>query len=1197
TANGKVDRRTLPMPAGERPALEQSYIAPATATEKLLSSIWAEVLHIDRVGAQDDFFDLGGNSLLAAQVISRVSKACEVSLPLRSFFERPVLTDLAQCVEAARRQASSAQVPPIGAVPRGQEIPLGFSQERVWFLQQLDPSSIAYHFQATLEIKGELNVSALERGLTEMVKRHEILRTTFTEKDGRPIQVIHEPVPASFSVIRLRENANDSPGETTEKIIQSEVAKRFDVSQLPLIRWVLLSFSDQDHLLLHIEHHFVHDGWSFNVFLGELLELYQGFAAGQPSRLAPPGFQFADFAVWQHEYLRSDEVRAQLDYWTKKLAGSPPISEVPTDHPRSKVQTFHGGLLRVPLSTDLSRKLHALSSQEDASLFVIMMSAFFALAYQYTRQPEFCVGTSLANRQRPETEGLLGMLVNNVVLRAQIPAHASFRDLLAQVRELTFEAYDNQDVPFQEVVKSLNVNRDLSVNPLFQTTFNFHNSPVSVPEIPKLKLKLQEALGNGAAKFDLGVIVIPASTQRLRLNPEWEKDAITMLWEFNSDLFEQSTVWRLIGHYQQILQSMIANPQQHVAEVCLLTEEDRQAMVDWNETSKDAPLDKCVHELSALQAQQTPELAAVVCGLQTLTYSELNKKANQLGHYLKKQGIRTEVRVGMCMERCPEMVVAMLGILKAGGAYVPLDMNYPVARLQYMIQDAGVDLVLTQQSVRLPGMAGKWMCLDQLWNEIGQESDRDFESGVCLENLAYVIYTSGSTGTPKGVGVDHRGIVRLVKGANYVELGEGDVFLQLASVSFDAATFEIWGSLLNGCRLVLCPAEMPSLEELGRIIEESGVTVLWLTSGLFHQMVDTQLGRLRGVRQLLAGGDVLSPAHVRKALAGLGETCLINGYGPTENTTFSCCHRMRAEDGRMLEETVPIGRPITNSQAYVMDEEGYAAVPVGIVGELYVGGSGLARGYLNSAGLTAERFVPNPFSKSGGERLYRTGDRARWRGDGTLEFLGRMDYQVKFRGYRIELGEIETALLEHPGVKQAVSILREESGGEKRLVAYFTPKDETVTGDALRTFLQGKLPGYMVPTACVELEELPLTANGKVNREVLPAPKRDSQSHRPPRSAQEELLCGIFAEVLSLERVSIDDDFFALGGHSLMATRVVSHVRKALGVDLAVRAIFDTPTVAQLSDYLANDQHSPLPPVEYANPALVRRAKDTTSNA
>jgi amino acid adenylation domain-containing protein len=1115
-----------------------------------------------------------------------------VSLPLRTFFEKTNLAELAQCVETARHEASSTHMPAIGSVSRGPEIPLGFSQERVWFLQQLDPSSIAYHFQATLHIQGPLNVLALERSLTEMVRRHEIFRTTFTEKDERAIQIVHEPVPASFSVTPLRNLERHARDEATEKIIHEEMSRRFDVSQLPLIRWVLLSFSEEEHLLLHVEHHFVHDGWSFNLFLGEFLEMYKAFASGQPSPLAPPRFQFADFAVWQREHVRSLEVQAQLSYWKKKLAGSPPISELPTDHPRSRVQTFHGGLRRVPLSAELSRSLHVFSNQEDASLFVIMMSAFFALAYQYTRQPEFCVGTSLANRQRPETEGVLGMLVNNVVLRSQMPANAGIRDLLSQVRSLTFEAYENQDVPFQEVVKSLNVNRDLSVNPLFQTTFNFHNSPVFVPEIPELKLKLQEALGNGAAKFDLGIIVIPASTQRLRLNPEWDKDAVTMLWEYNSDLFEDSTVQRIITHYQQILQSMMADPEQKVAEICLLTEEERrQVLVDWNQTGKEVSFGECIHELFSRQARQAPAAFAVAYKSQTLTYMELNRKANQLARYLRRRGVGPEVRVGLCMDRRPEMVVSMLGILKAGGCYVPLDASYPATRLEYMVQDAQLKLLLGEQRIRSKpeGTESKWISVDdQLWDEIAKESDQDFESGVSPENLAYVIYTSGSTGRPKGVGVPHRGLANLVAWHQEAyRVTAADRATQVASGAFDASVWELWPYLLSGSCVDLPEAEI--LESPAMLLEWLAIqeiSICFLPTPLAEVLTSTPLPAGLKLRDLLTGGDRLHPDKWSDF-----PFRVTNHYGPTENTVVTTC--ARAKSGNLP----PIGKPITNTRVYVLDEN-FQPVAIGVAGELHIGGRSLARGYVKRPDLTAERFVPDPFSGLSGERLYRTGDVVRYLANGDLEFIGRKDQQIKLRGYRIELGEIEATLLDHPHVQHAIAALREESNGERRLVAYFVADRQAVDSDELRAYLQQKLPGYMVPSAYMELEEIPLTPNGKVDREALPAPKRDTKMHRPPRNAQEELLCGIFAKVLSLEQVGVDDDFFALGGHSLTATQVASQVRRALGVDLSVRAIFDAPTVAQLSHYLESDRHPPLYAAGYADPSgITRRVKNATGNA
>ncbi|HEY7403806.1 MAG TPA: amino acid adenylation domain-containing protein [Candidatus Angelobacter sp.] len=1184
TANGKVDRRALPLPKGERPALEQPYVAPGTATETMLAGVWAEVLRIDRVGAQDSFFDLGGNSLLAAQVMSRVRKSYGVSLPLRSFFEKPVLADLARRFEAEQRVASLDQVAPIGAVQRGEEIPLGFSQERVWFLQELDPSSIAYNFQATLRIRGPLNIAALEQSLTEIIARHEIFRTTFVERHGHPLQIVHDAFPVRLPVVDLQGVAREQMDNVVAEMVKKETASQFDVGRLPLIRWALFSLGEQEHILLHIEHHFVHDGWGFNVFLGELLEIYKARAAGEPSPLAPPRVQFADYAVWQRQYVRSERVQAQLSFWKSKLAGSLPMSALPTDRPRPSVQTFNGRVLRIPLSTDLCRSLHAFSNQEEASLFVIMMSAFFTLAYRYTRQGDFCVGTSLANRQRPETEGLLGMLVNNVVLRAQMDAGLSFRDLLAQVRELTFEAYENQDVPLQDVVRAVNVNRDLRVNPLFQTTFNFHNSPVFVPEIPELQLQLVEALGNGAAKFDLGVIVIPASTQRLRLNPEWDKDAVVMLWEYNTDLFDESTIRRSVKHYEKILAGMIADPLKKITEAGLMDEAERQLMlVEWNQTTREAEFAKCVHELFAEQAKRTPQSTAVAHGQQSLTYAELDRQSNQAARYLRKLGVRPEVRVGVCMERTLEWVVALLGILKAGGAYVPLDANYPAERLAYMVEDSQLALVLTQQKThdRLGEVAGDWVCLDQRWAEIAKQDDGKFAGGATPENLVYVIYTSGSTGKPKGVGVPHRGLENLITWHQKTyELTPADRATQVASQAFDASVWEMWPYLLSGSSLDLPDQEV--LDQPAKLFEwlaERKITICFLPTPLAEVLGSTQPLPKLHLRALLTGGDKLHEGPWSSL------PCPItNHYGPTENTVVSTC--IRANSGSVP----PIGKPIANVRAYVLDEA-HQPVPIGVAGELHVGGASLARGYVNRPGLTAERFVPDPFSNVPGERLYQTGDVVRFLADGNLEFLGRKDHQVKLRGYRIELGEIESALAVHPQVKHAVAMVREDGAAEKRLVAYVVPQDRSTPLDTneLRVYLQGKLPAYMVPAAWVELHELPLTTNGKVNRQALPAPQRRAESQRRPRTPREETLCEILAEVLSMDRVGIDDDFFALGGHSLMATRVVSQVRAALGVELSLRTIFAAPTVGEMSRHLGLDQQPVFNTKAYANPAAVRR--------
>jgi len=1190
TANGKVDRRALPPPRSERPSLEESYVAPRTATETILAGIWGEVLRIDRVGADDSFFDLGGNSLLAAQVISRARNNYGVSVPLRSFLEKPVLANLAQYFEAAHRDAAHDQVPPIGAIPHGEEIPLGFSQERVWFLRELDPSSTAYNFQAMLRIHGRLDVAALEQSLAEMVRRHEILRTTFMAKEGSPCQVMHDSMAVALPVVRLEDVPKEAVDGVIAELIGKEMATQFDVGRLPLIRWALFALGEQEHLLLHIEHHFVHDGWSFNVFLGELLEIYKDLSVGRPLSLTPPRVQFADFAVWQRQYVRSERVQAQLAFWKNKLSGSPPLSALPTDRPRPPVQTFQGRVLRIPLSPELSTSVHAFSHQEETSLFVIMMSAFFALAYHYTQQANFCVGTSLANRQRPETEGLLGMLVNNVVLRSQMQPDMSFRDLLAQARELTFEAYENQDVPFQDVVREVGVNRDLRANPLFQTTFNFHNSPVFVPEIPELSLQLEEALGNGTAKFDFGVIVIPATTQRLRLNPEWDKDSVMMLWEYNTDLFDESTARRMVKHYQKILEHMIGNPLQKLTEASLLDEAERQLMlVEWNQTEQEYE-GVCLQEAIEEQAERQPQAVALVCGEQQLSYGELNRQANQLAHGLRRLGVGPETLVGIAAERSVEMVIGLLGILKAGGAYVPLDPAYPAERLNYMLQNANLHFLLTQKHLQeqVKMHRGRLLLLEHdAW--AGEPETNPENRGLSGDNLAYVIYTSGSTGQPKGVMNTHGGILnRLLWMQQAYGLTADDRVVQKTPFSFDVSVWEFFWPLMVGARLVMArPGGHQDSGYLVDLIREQEITTVHFVPSMLQIWLEEKgVERCDRLQRVLCSGEALNWELQQRFFAHLG--CeLHNLYGPTEaavDVSYWQCRKNSDERG------VPIGRPIANMRMHVLDAQ-MRPVPSGVPGEIYLGGVGLARGYWRQPALTAEKFLPDPFSEIEGHRLYRTGDIGRYRGDGAIEYLGRTDFQVKIRGARIELGEIEAALAGHPRVKHAVAVVREEEAGEKRLVAYVVPQDPVAPLDTneLRAYLQGKLPAYMVPSSWVELQELPLTTNGKVDRKALPAPQRRTEAHRPPRTPREEILCGILAEVLSKERVSIDDNFFDLGGHSLMATQVISRVRSALGLELSLHTIFAAPTVAEMGRHLGLDQAVVFPGKTYASPAAVRR--------
>ena len=1171
TVNGKLDRKALPPPSQERPALEQPYVPPRTEMEETLSRLWEEALHVSRVGVYDNFLHLGGHSLLAAQVISRVQKTYGVHLSLRSFFDKPTLADLADVIEKNRTERLPESIPLI-PVPRDRDIPLSFSQERVWFLLQFEPLSIAYHFQATLKITGPLDVPAFERSLSEIVRRHEILRTTFTRKNGDLIQVIHEAQPFTLPVVQVRASGQQSAKEALDVLIRQELEKRFDTSQLPLIRWILFSLSDREFVLLDIEHHFLHDGWGFNVFLGELLTLYKAFAAGRPSPLPAPAIQFADFASWQRQAVLSESAQAQLTYWRKKLADVKPVSELPTDHSRPPVQTFQGGLLRLPLPLDLSRNVRSFSSRQGTSLFVTMMSAFFTLVFRYSGQNDLCVGSTVANRQQSGAEGLLGMLVNNLVLRAQIPSQATFKDIVSQVRDVTLEAYENQGIPFHHIVQDLGLDRNLSVNPLFQVMFNFHNSPLEIPEIPELTFELTEALSNGSAKFDLSIIVIPSFERRLLLNSAWDKDDLMMLWEFNSDLFEEGTIRRMIGHYQTLLEGVIADPGQRISDVSLLKEMERQQVLSWNQTQRDFDSESCVHELFERQAAKTPDAVALEDSERKLSYQELNQRANQLARYLQAVGLGREERVGICMERCWEIVISLLATLKAGGTYIPMDPALPAERLEYILEDANVTILLVRKagSKPLPATRTRIISLEEQSENIALQRNDNLQPVASSENLAYAIYTSGSTGKPKGVMIQHRSLVNLLESVRQdLQITPRSALLALTTLSFDIAALEIFSPILVGGRLLLGDPMQEDIQNLMKRVHEQNVNIVQATPTLWKVLAESSEHIATTGLTILCGGEAMEGTTAEQLLK-ISNT-VWNMYGPTETTVWSSMHQITD----VPKGVAPIGKPIANTGMYVLDDQ-MALVPIGVPGHLYIGGIGLARGYLGRADLTAERFLPDPFSKTGGERLYHTGDLAKWRPGGYLEFLGRKDYQVKLRGYRIELGEIETTLLQHPALKSAIAMIAEDARKEKQqLVAYVvTLEGQALSASELQSHVRKSLPEYMVPSQIVIVDQIPLTPSGKVDRKSLAAlgagDLPSSGSYEPPGTPIEAALVTLWKDILRRDQIGIHDSFFALGGYSLLALQMISRIRALYPVDLSIRTIFERPTIASLAEGLEN---------------------------
>ena len=1166
TTNRKVDRRALPAPNLEGDRRDQ-YVAPRNAIEEMLLQIWTEVLKVGQVGIYDNFFEIGGHSLLATQLVSRIRSLFKIELPLRSLFAAATVAELAHLIEPLQQQNLTLTVPPILPRTKDTEPPLSFAQQRLWFLDQLQPNSALYNIPMVLRLQGNLNQGALEQSLWSICDRHEVLRTNFVTINGQPTQII-QTTRETISVVDLQDLPIQEQAEKTQQLKQKQATQPFDLAKESLIRITLVVLSETEHLLLVCMHHIISDGWSIEVFIHELTTLYNAYAQNQPANLAPLPIQYADFAIWQRQWLQGDVLQTQLNYWQNQLADAPALLSLPTDHPRPAVQSFVGTQQEFSLSPKLSQALTELSRQQGVTLFMTLLAAFDTLLYRYTGSSDILVGTPIANRNRGEIEGLIGFFVNTLVMRTDLSDNPSFSQLLTRVREVTMDAYAHQDLPFEMLVEALQPERDLSHTPLFQVAFVLQNTPKS--EIAMTGLTVTDLPPeNTTAKFDLTLAMVNTD------------DGLKGVWEYNTDLFESSTIERLSGHFLNLLGGIVANPQARISQLPLLTEsETNQLLIEWNNTQVDYPQIKCIHQLFEEQAERTPDAIAVVFENQQLTYAELNDRANQLAHYLRKLGVKPDELVGICLERSLDMIVGLLAILKVGGAYVPIDPDYPQERISFMLQDTQVKIILTCESLQnsLQNHQTIVICLDKDWQQINQASLENLNSTVSADNLAYVIYTSGSTGIPKGVIVTHQAVNRLVLNTNYIQFTPDDRVVQASNIAFDAATFEIWGALLNGAKIIIiAKSVLLSPQELALSLKENQISVLFLTTAFFNQLANLVPQAFSSLRCLLFGGEAVEPKWVQEVLEKGAPQRLLHVYGPTENTTFSSWYLV--ENVASTATTIPIGKAIANTQIYLLDKN-LQPVPIGVVGELHIGGMGLAKGYLNRPELTQEKFIPNPFekdevipptplNKDGNEpsKLYKTGDLARYLPDGNIEYLGRIDNQVKIRGFRIELGEIEAVIGQNEDVQSACVIAREDNPGDKRLVAYLVPQPEiTLTIDEIRQFLKAKLPDYMVPNAFVILEALPLTPNGKIDRRALPAPDLQSKGeYIAPRNPIEEKIAQIWAEVLKLERVSIEDNFFELGGHSLLATQVISRCQEAFEIALPLRYLFESPTIAQLS--------------------------------
>ncbi|HKU72542.1 MAG TPA: non-ribosomal peptide synthase/polyketide synthase, partial [Pyrinomonadaceae bacterium] len=1152
TPSGKVDRRALSAPDSLRSETE-GYAAPRTPIEEVLANIWANLLGFEQVGINDNFFELGGHSLLATRVMSQIRDALQIDLALRQLFEHPTIAELGQSIEKVRQQSS---LQPLTLTARPEAIPLSFAQQRLWFLDQMEPGNSFYNISSALRLNGPLDHQALEQSLAEIIHRHEVLRTSFQTSGEGPVQVIVSEPYFNLPVIDLSPLPEAERELEAQAMAATEAARPFDLSTLPLLRATLLRLAAEEHVLLLTMHHIISDGWSLGLMVKEVATLYQAFSRQLPSPLPELEIQYADYALWQRQQLSGAVLDEQLTYWREQLQSAPAVLPLPADHPRPAIKRYRGAHQSFHISEELAAELKALSRAQRVTMFMLLLAAFKVLLWRYSGQEDIVVGTPIANREESQIEDLIGFFVNTLAMRTRLEPNERFADLLKRVREECLTGYQHQTVPFELVVEELAVERSLSYTPIFQVMFVLQNEMLVPREIEDIEIKAMEVEA-GTAKVDLLMAIGAQETGA----------GLRGVIEYDTDLFEPETMRRLGQHYQTLLQAIVSKSDERIGKLPLLGEEERQQLlVSWNETQAEYPA-QSVSELFEAVVARTPEKVAVLFEQQAISYDDLNRRANQLGHHLRHFGVGPETVVAVLAERSVEAIVSLLAVLKAGGAYLPLEPSTPSERLLFMMEDCGAKLLLTQQRLleRLPAHQVPVVLLDADQHLISIESEQNLSAtGVTPEHLAYLMYTSGSTGKPKGIGIPHRAVVRLVRGANYANLNAGEVILQAAPVSFDAATFEIWGSLLNGGSLVLLPGERASLEELGRTLKEHQVTTLWLTAGLFHLMIEERAEDLQGLRQLLAGGDVLSVSHVERALRELKNCQIINGYGPTENTTFTCCYPMTSV--AQVGETVAIGRPISNTKVYLLDAN-LQPVPLGVTGELYIGGDGLARGYSNHPSLTAEKFIPDPFTQEQGGRLYRSGDLARYLSDGRIEFLGRLDHQIKIRGFRIEPGEVETLLEQHEEIKQAVVAAREADAGGKRLVAYLVAQSEPPATAELQAFLKQRLPEYMVPSAFIFLSELPLTPSGKINRRALPEPGRPelSDNYVGPRTETEALVCSLWAGILKIERVGIYDNFFELGGHSLLATQLVSRLREAFRVEIPLRLLFEQPTVAELT--------------------------------
>jgi amino acid adenylation domain-containing protein len=1178
TENGKIDRESLP-PPGESANVAAECQPPRNPTEQIIAAVWAEVLVLDRVSVFDDFFALGGHSLLATQLASRLRNAFGIDVPLRALFESPTIAGQAETIEALRRSGGALDTPTIEPSPRDGAVPASFAQQALWFLDQLDPGRPTFNVSAAVRVQGDLDVDALDHAFSEIVRRHDVLRASFAAVDGELVQRTDSAPVARMEVLDLRNRDREKCTRQLERVAIESARRPFDLARGPLVRAIVVRLLENESAVLLTMHHIITDGWSFGVAAAELATLYEAFHAGLPSPLPDLRIQYADFARWQRAWLRGKTLEKLVAHWSTALANVPAL-ELPTDRPRPAIRSARGGIRFFVIEPGLTTQIHSLARAEGATPFMVLLAAFQVLIHRYSGQTDFAVGSPIANRNRSETEGLIGYFVNMLAVRANLFGDPPFRALIARVRDASLAAYEHQDLPFESLVDALKLPRDPSRTPVFQVMFVLQNN--RLPLVIREDLRLSSLLtdqGTGTAKFDLTLAL-----------EEEERGGMVGSFEFDADLFDDDTIERMIGHWQILLQGVVQRPGSRVSELPLLKTDELVAVLEApNRTARALPTEPLAHRLFEAQAAAHPERVALQSGETALPYKELNQRANQLAHRLRKLGVRTDDRVAIAVERSCDLGIALLGILKAGAAFVPLDIAYPRERLALMLADCGARVLITQERLisALPDTSATVVSLNDV-ALFDHESSDNLDLAVDPHNAAYVIYTSGSTGAPRGALITHRGMVNHNLAAQRLfKLKPRDRVLQFSSLSFDIAVEELFPAWAAGATVVTRGGD-ETLEPLAfsRWVGERQITVLDLPTAYWHawvrRLAATYETLPQSLRLVVVGGEKALPSVFAQWRAIGGDRVRwMNTYGPTEATVIATSFEPTGVAQRRAAcQDLPIGRPIANTSVYLLDRNMYP-VPLGLPGELYIGGTGVCRGYLGRPSETADRFRPDPFSARPGARLFRTGDIARWRRDGMIGFLGRADRQVKIRGFRVEPMEVETALVNLHGISAAAVIARKTDDGEYRLDAYVVPVEGgelNASLDDIKRSLRDILPRHMIPATLTALPALPLTPSGKVDRQGLTAPQPTQRetdvSRRPPRDEVEHQLVRVWEELLEIQGVGIDENFFDLGGHSMLAIRLLARIEEEFGRALPLSALFVGATIQDLAVRLREVEHT-----------------------